>query len=184
MRGWGGRALPARAAIRHALVVLCCLALGAGAAAAQEFTGYGKATFGSSAKAVRALYPAAREVGPRERLVAPFIGAPHITRLVLDRQTVAGLPKPTLVELRFWKERLWSVIVYFGDNDDQQVLAMLTKRLGEPRVRSTTQTTWEGKDTQTAASAKQRWYSVNDLALSAEAQAWLAEQLKAKPHQH
>ncbi|MDX2166991.1 MAG: hypothetical protein SF182_08010 [Deltaproteobacteria bacterium] len=152
---------------------------------AAEPTGYGKAKFGSSTAAVKKLYPTLREVAPTDKLVAPFIGGPFITRMLLDNQTVAGLPKPVLVELRFWKDQLWGAIGYFGDNTDQQVMDMLTKQLGPPQASNAAQVTWTGKATQTIVSPRLRWYGTTDDALSKQAQAWLAEEIeKAKQHRH
>jgi len=167
-----------------ALAGLCGALLGAGIASAQEFTGYGDVTFGASETAAKKRYPAARAVGQLDNLGAPFLGGAHIDRLILDKQSVAGLPKPTTVELRFWKDQLWGVIVYFGDNTDQQVTDLLTKRLGPSQSKDPTRLTWVGTKTQTSATIKQRWYGVTDLALSKEAQAWLAGELRKKPHEH
>lgn len=163
-----------------ALALLCVTS-----AHAAEPTGYGKAKFGSSTAAVKKLYPKLREVTATDKLTAPFIGGPVITRMLLDKQTVAGLPKPILIELRFWKDQLWGVVGYFGDNTEQQVLDMLTKQLGPPQANNPAQVTWSGAKTQTIVSPKLRWYGITDDALSKQAQAWLAEQIeKAKQHKH
>jgi hypothetical protein len=170
--------------LRAALLGLLAL-LTVGPAAAAEFTGYGKAKFGATTAQVQKLYPAARAVTAADALNAPFLGGPYITRLVLEKQKVAGLPKPITVELRFWKDHLWGVVGYFGDNTDQQVLDMLTKQLGAPQATNAKQPSWFGDKTQTTASITLRWYGVTDDALSKEAQAWLAEEIeKAKQHRH
>lgn len=174
---------PRRRAARP-LAVLALVALCASTAAAAEPTGFGKAKFGATSAAVKKLYPAARPAGEQERLQAPYISGPEITRLVLDAQTVAGLPKPVLVELRFWKDKLWTVVVYFGENGNDEVIAQLTKQLGAPQSTDPTQPIWMGEKTQTIATTKQRWYSSNDLKLSLEAQSWLAEKLRHKGHDH
>ncbi len=171
-------------ALRAAFIGLLAL-LTVGAAAASEFTGYGKAKFGATTAAVQKLYPAARAATAADVLNAPFIGGPYITRLVLEKQKVAGLPKAITVELRFWKDHLWGVVGYFGDNTEQQVLDMLTKQLGTPQGTNAKQPSWFGDKTQTTASLTLRWYGVTDDALSKEAQAWLAEEIeKAKQHRH
>jgi hypothetical protein len=168
-----------------AALLLVGVPCAAGSANAAELTGYGKAKFGSTSAAVKKLYPKAREVAATDKLAAPFIGGPFITRLLLENQTIPGLPKPILVELRFWKDQLWGVIGYFGENTDQQVLDMLTKQLGPPQANNPAQVTWSGTKTQTIVSPRLRWYGTTDDALSTQAQAWLAEQIeKAKQHQH
>lgn len=141
---------------------------------ADEFTGFEKAPFGSTPEEFKKLYPKAEVLKEGEDLGAPTVGGAYITRLVLKDQPVTGLAKPTTVELRFWKRKLWGVIVYYGDNDDKQVLDMLTKRLGPSGSADPDYPLWERSKTQTAATVKQRWYGINDLPLSKEAQAWFA----------
>ena len=105
-----------------------------------------------------------------KNLGAPSVGGPFVHRLYLTEQTVEGLPKPVNVELRFWKKNLWVVQVYWGENTEQDVIAMLTKRLGPNRDENNP--LWITDTVQTTAVLKQHTYGSADLALSADAQAW------------
>jgi hypothetical protein len=96
---------------------------------------------------------------------------------MIEQQKVDGLDKPTTVELRFWKKKLWGFIVYFGDNKDEAVIAMLNGRLGPPDGTDPKYPVWKRAKTQTTAEMLQRWYGVNDLPLSTQAQAWFAQLL-------
>ena len=139
-----------------------------------EFTGYGKATFGMRWQAVKTLFPGAEELPDGKDTGAASIGGPFIHRLYLTNQRTDGLPKPVDVELRFWKKRLWGVLVYFKDNDPKLVLAMLTKRLGPAQSTDPDNPSWIFDKTQSSAAMKQSWYGTNDSALSKQAQAWFA----------
>lgn len=143
-------------------------------AAVREFTGYGKATFGMRWEEVKKLYPQAEEVPDGKDLGAANIGGPFVHRLLLKNQPFEGLPKPVMIELRFWKKKLWGVIVYFQDNDPQVVLAMLTKRLGPSQSTDPTNPLWMFDKTQTGAAMTQKWMGINDTPLSKQAQAWFA----------
>jgi hypothetical protein len=159
-----GRAQPAPAAAATA----------APTAPGGEFTGYGKAPFGMRWEAAKKLFPKAEELPDGKDMGAANIGGPFIHRLYLTDQKVEGLPKPVNVELRFWKKKLWGVIIYFKDDDPKLVLAMLTKRLGASQSTDPDNPLWVFDKTQTSASMKQSWYGINDSGLSKQAQAWFA----------
>jgi hypothetical protein len=147
---------------------------------ADEFTGYGSAPFLTTYDAFKRLYPSAEPVSEGANLGAPSIGGPYIRRLVLKDQKVEGLEKPTMVELRFWKNKLWGVIVYYGENNPEQIFAMLIKRLGPSDSTDPTNPLWERSKTQTTAQKKQLWFGINDRALSKEAQDWFKLALTGK----
>jgi hypothetical protein len=140
----------------------------------EEFTGFGKATFGMRWEAVKKLFPDAEEIPDGKDLGAASVGGPFVHRLLLKDQKVEGLAKPAKVELRFWKKKLWGVVVYFNDNEPQAVLAYLTKRLGPSQNTDPDNPIWFFDKTQTTASVSQKWYGTNDTALSKKAQAWFA----------
>jgi hypothetical protein len=140
----------------------------------KELSGFGKAPFAMRWEKVRALYPQAKEIPDGKDLGATPLGLPFVHRLVLEEQPVEGLAKPTTVELRFWKKKLWGFIVYFGANTDADVIAMLNQRLGPQDGTEAAYPLWKRANTQTTADLKQRWYGVNDLPLSAPAQAWFS----------
>jgi hypothetical protein len=147
---------------------------------ADEFTGYGAVPFHTTYDAFKTRYPSAEVVSEGQNLGAPSIGGPYIRRLLLKGQKVEGLEKPTMVELRFWKNKLWGVIVYYGENDPEKIHAMLTKRLGPSDSTDPTNPLWERSKTQTTAQTKQRWFGINDTVLSKEAQEWFKLALTGK----
>lgn len=140
--------------------------------------GFGPAAFGMGLMQVWKLFPLAKLMSGEEQLGAPLVAEPYVDRLELRDQSVTGLDKPTTVELRFWKDQLWSAVVYFGDNDVAQVKAFLEKTFGRPVGSEADHPTWPGPRVTTTAVYSQKWYasSLNDL--SQEADAWQGDMLK------
>src|SRR5262249_46593011 len=138
-----------------------------------EPDGYGPAKFGMSLAQVWKMYPQARMLGENESLGAAVVDGPYIDRLVLRDQSVPGFATPTTVELRFWKDKLWAVIVYFGKNDPEQCKAHLAKTFGPSRTRDPDNPVWNGAKVSTTGTYKEHWYGYVDIAMSQEAGAWL-----------
>jgi len=167
---------------RILLVIAALLLTSVSARAFEEPRGFGKATFGMPEAEVLKLYPDAVPLQPGQTLGASAVAGPDISRVVLKNHKVEGLAKPTTVELRFWKKQLWGVIVYFGDNSDAEVVALLEKQFGKSENPDPKQMLWVGTATQTTASLRQRWYGSNDQKLSKEAQTWFMNALKGHGH--
>ena len=144
----------------------------AAAAPIDTLKGYGPAPFGTRWDKAQKLFPKAEVLPENKNVGAPSVGGPFVHRLYLTDQHVEGLPKPVNVELRFWKKNLWVVQVYWGDNTDQDVVAMLTKRLGPNQGNDTVNLLWIGDKVQVTGSTKQHTYGSADLDLSADAQDW------------
>jgi len=137
--------------------------------------GFGAAKLGMSAAQVRALYPA---LAPAPALKnVPYFNNPKLTRYVLMQHAVDGLKEPVDIEFRFWDDHLWSVIVYTGNNPFDAVLAQLASRYG-PSSTHTGAPSWVGPRSSLVTTPAQKWYSVNDLVLSREAQHDLTERLR------
>lgn len=111
-------------------------------------------------------------------LGAPVLPAPAASRFLLPKQKVPGLEKPTDVELRFWEGKLWVVIVYFGENENEVVLDSLRKRLGQPTAGDALNPYWDDLKTNVTVISSKRYYAVSDRALSEKSRQWLAEQLR------
>lgn len=172
-----------RRALRWALAAgLALLPAVAGAAAAPVDTlrGYGPAPFGTRWDKAQALFPTAEVLPGNKNIGAPTVGGPFVHRLYLADQRVEGLPKPVNVELRFWKKNLWVVQVYWGENRDQDVLAMLTKRLGPNQSTDPGNLLWITDAVQVTGTTKQHTYGSADLGLSADAQAWFKKLMKGE----
>jgi hypothetical protein len=132
--------------------------------AARHPQGLRPARFGTRWDKAQQLFPKAEVLPDGKNLGAPSVGGPFVHRLYLTEQTVEGLPKPVNVELRFWKKNLWVVQVYWGENSEQDVIAMLTKQLGPNRDEKNP--LWVTDTVQTTAVLKQHTYGSADLALS------------------
>lgn len=140
----------------------------------KEFTGLGSFPFGGSLADFVKQYPKAEPLPEGKDLGSPTIGGPYIRRFVLQDQKFEGVDKPTQIEVRFWKNKLWAVIVYYGDNDDKKIHTMLDERLGPITTGDDDNPLWELEKTQVTAQRKQRWFGITQTALSNEARAWFA----------
>jgi len=140
-----------------------------------EPTGFGKARFGMTVAQVSEIYPQMEKL--TKSLGAAVVEGPLIERRVLWKEEISGLSKPVNVELRFWKDQLWVVIVYFGENDLETVVRLLTERHGPPSGKPAN-AIWEGKKSTIMIAGKARWYSIQDNAISKEAQAVFMEDFK------
>lgn len=158
------------------MVGLLTLALGVPALAmTNQPTGFGKAKFGQSVADVRKLLPAMEPT--QAHLGAMAFTSEFLQRFAIKDATVAGLAKPTTVELRFWKDKLWTVIVYFGSNPQADVEASLTKQLGPPTASSTASMIWRGDRTEVQSVTKGSYYAITENELSKDVQAWFTAQL-------
>ena len=134
-----------------------------------EPSGYGVLRFGSPPEQVERLYPGARRLNSLENLGAVPVTGPAVVRYVLENQKIPGFSKPVRVELRFWKNRLWVVIVYYGENAAEQVVAAVKKQVGDPENRNA-EPVWTGKKTTVSMANRERWYALSDNAVSKEVQ--------------
>jgi hypothetical protein len=174
------RSLPARL-LPVALCLAALAARGADTPPVDTLKGYGPAPFGTRWEKARTLFPGAEVLPDKKNVGAPSVGGPFVHRLYLTDQRVEGLPKPVNVELRFWKKRLWVVQVYWGDNSEQEVLAMLGKRLGPAQGNSGGGAPlWTTDTAQTTVTPSQRTYGTADLQLSAAAQRWFKQVMKGE----
>ena len=121
---------------------------------------------------LRRHYPEMEELGDQNLGALP-IGGPHISRYVARDQQQPGLAKPSDLEFRFWKDKLWIIIVYFGENDADAVMATLREQLGSPTGDDKQHPRWDGEKTEVTVSPAQGWYGIADKAASKEAREWL-----------
>jgi hypothetical protein len=151
---------------------------GTAAAMENEPAGIGKAKFGMSPAEVEKLYPGAvRTLVGMESLGAAPVGGPYVVRQAFSAHAVEGLPEPTTVELRYWKDQLWVVVVYYGNNSAEVVQEALRKRHGPPDLASN-DSLWRGEKVQVNTVNRERWYALADKALSAEAQKLFSEEMR------
>jgi hypothetical protein len=155
-------------------LALCC----APAAAIKGPSGYGKARFGSTVAQVKKLYPGLEELPPEKTLGAPVINGPDIARYVLHNQTYPGVKNPVDVEIRFWKGKLWLYIAYFPVDEGNAVQSKLTADLGAPENPTSEYPSWKLDTVSVLLEKKLGRVTVNENALSKEAQAWFLAELK------
>jgi len=141
----------------------------------KEPTGFANARFGASVEEVKNLYPRLEPL--TKSLGSAVVEGPLVTRWVLWQQKTPGLPHPTNVELRFWKGRLWVVIIYFGENSLQTVIDSLTARYGPPRGNALS-AVWTGAKSTVIVAGRAKWYSIHDNVISKEAQTAFIEDLR------
>ena len=153
------------------------LALAASAVARMtiEPKGFGKAHFGMSPAEVKKLYPNMRTLGRESFGATPVLG-PDFVRQLLPAERIEGLSKPVPVELRYWKSRLWVVIVYYGANSTDDVVKYLKKLVGDPSNREP-EPMWRGGEVTVNAANRERWYAISDNNLSRGVQVLLQSEL-------
>lgn len=140
-------------------------------ALAAEPDGFGKAKFKMTSEQVKAAIPKLEET--EEQLGAAVVGGPRVKRFVLRKYKVPGIEHPTDVELRFWDDKLWVVIVYFGQNDYASVSKALEKQLGPTSHGDDKSRVWLGEKTTSTVSDREKYYSFADNDLSNVARAAL-----------
>lgn len=161
-RGWMKRSITGITA----LVVIASMQT---MAAAGEPTGFGKAKFKMTSAEVKKVFPKMEVL--EKPLAAAVVGGSYATRFVLWDYAMPGLKKPVDVELRFWSDRLWVIIVYFKENDTESVVEALRKEVGSPGNGDANFLTWIGDTSTTVLTRRDQYYSISDNDLSAEARA-------------
>ena len=128
-------------------------------AAGEEPSGFGDAKLQMILDELRSYYPELEDPGDKNLGALP-IGGPHISRYVARDQQVPGLANPSDLEFRFWKDKLWIIIVYFGDNGADAAMATLRKQLGSPTGSDKQLPRWDGEKTEVTAHLAQGWYGI------------------------
>ena len=158
------------------LALLAMTALPAAAAVTNEFTAYDGAQLGSTPEQVRKAFPK-MEVTTENLGSQPF-PSEHLVRYVVRDAKIAEAGKPGMVELRFWNNKLWAIVVYYPPDTKDAVLAALTKRLGPPNGTNPAKPSWQGAKSSVFVETSLNWFAVTDNALSKEAQAWFLANLQ------
>lgn len=129
--------------------------------------GYGKAKFGMTLEQVRQLYPALAPAPPFT--AAAYFRSRNLTRYLLAGVEIRGLKRPCNVELRFWKNQLWSVITFYGANPFSAVVQKLQREYGPPTTKSS-DPTWALGTATLITSPGQLWYSVDGAEIGKDVQ--------------
>ena len=129
--------------------------------------GFGKAKLGMSVAEVQAHYPdLAPATGPTR---AAYFRAPELKRYLLPVTAVPGLQSECKIELRFWKDRLWGVIIDYRKNRFADVRALLRQQYGPPTLDGR-EPTWIFPATTIMAVPLQGWYAIEDNEITKEVQ--------------
>ncbi|MFN8641986.1 MAG: hypothetical protein U0802_10120 [Candidatus Binatia bacterium] len=150
--------------------VLVTLAALPAAALKNEITAFGKAKLGDTTDQVRKVFPKMKPT--TDNLGAQTFPSEHLERFVVTDVVVPETKQKGTLELRFWKGKLWAIIVYDGDGNDQKVIEALTKRMGPPNGTNPAKPGWNGDKSQVFVEAEHHWYSVTENQMSKDAQAW------------
>ena len=135
-------------------------------------TGFGKAKFGMTLEQVRPLYPT---LAPAPQMTgAAYFRSPQLARYLVTKVRVPGLQEPCTLELRFWKNQLWSAIIHYGTNKFSDVEAILRKEYG-PLTSKTGAPTWTFDTATVVTSPGQLWYSFDDNGIGKDVQGALVE---------
>ena len=165
-----------RIASRAVLVWLVALAPTTVGAFQNESPGFEQLRFGQTIDDVRKAYPKVRQLD-REELGATVVYSPYIDRYQVPEVHLSGLTQPVSFELRFWKQKLWVAIIYFGNNSTEDIVKLLTARYGSP-TSTKPDPAWVGKVAVVATSSKQKWFSVSDRVAGKEISTLLIESLQ------
>jgi len=132
--------------------------------------GVGKADFGMSPAQVEKAYKDKFRRLDKEHLGATPVYNPDIVRDLIEDQRLIGLEQPVNIELRFWKDKLWVAIVYYGKNPNEKVNEALRREYGTPD-QTGKDAIWKGDKVMVNSANAERWYAVSDVAVSREVQA-------------
>jgi hypothetical protein len=134
--------------------------------------GVAAAKFGMTVEQARQRYP---DLAPAPVMIgAAYVISPDLSRYVVPKIELPGLPGDSSLELRFWKKQLWSIIVYYGSTPFPTVLDYLRREYG-PTAATTGDPTWTLGKVAIVTSPGQMWYSLEDSEVSKEVRsAWLA----------
>ena len=142
--------------------------------------GIGAAQLGENREAVKKALPAMQNLAPGQKLASAVFSSPHLERFIVRDHKVEGHTKPVDVELRFWRDKLWALIVYFSKEDTSAVLASLKARYGAFTNGAEDRPVWEGKLVTLQAYGPQAWYGLTLNSISEDARTWFFKALTGK----
>jgi hypothetical protein len=94
---------------------------------------------------------------------------PKLTRFTIRQIKLAGLEKPTDVDLQFWVGKFWLAQVHLGENDTARTETYLRERYGAPDYQDDNYMTWNGKTAAAVLSRRHKTFEVHDEGMSNEA---------------
>jgi hypothetical protein len=137
--------------------------------------GFGTAKFGMTLEQVRQLYPTLAKAPVVTS--AAYFRLPSLTRYWITKVDVPGLRSQCDVEFRFWKNRLWSVVVYYGANAFADVAEKLRREYGPPSTKSR-DPSWAFGSASITTSPGQMWYSLDDNEIGKDVQRGFTETIQ------
>ncbi len=122
--------------------------------------GEGQFEIGMSVADVRRLHPELKALARPLAVAAPAL--PSVARYVLSKQRVSEHTKESDIELRFWNDKLWAVIVYFPAEEADAVGTALRARYGPPASGNRMSSIWRRAGITLVLAPTQRWYGFTD----------------------
>jgi len=140
--------------------------------------GFGSAKLRMRVEDVRKAYP---QLEPAPRVSShAFFGHPSLARYVVMQTRLPELQEPVDIEFRFWDDRLWTILVYYGKNTTGSVTAYLPKLYG-PAQGIGSNPAWVGPRSKVLVSTRAQWFSITDTDLAYDAQKAFMEMQDTRP---
>ncbi len=143
-----------------------------------DLKGFAEIEFGDSLEVAKKKHPEMRPVSTTDtRLNAAAIQSPHLVREVIGDYKLGNVPTPVQVELRFWRDQLWAVVVYYDRGESEAVLKYLDETYG-PRTSGTPQRPiWSDDRVQLQVVTTGGWYGATSKSISEDARSWFFKKL-------
>jgi hypothetical protein len=132
---------------------------------AEQKDWFSRAQMGMSSAQVREILPDMKNAEGGEE--------PHISRTLVERYITTGQAFDGLqgcrLELRFFDDRLWVILVNYEDNPTEEVERILKERYGEPTLQYGDVARWSGSGLEVILQPKTKSFSFADEAVAEEA---------------
>ena len=125
---------------------------------------FSRAQMGMSSAQVREILPDMKNAEGGEE---PHTSHTRVERYITTGQAFDGLQGCRL-ELRFFDDRLWVIIVNYEDNSTEEVERILKERYGEPTSQYGNVARWSGSGLEVILERNAKWFSLGDEALAEE----------------
>jgi len=143
-----------------------------------DLEGFAGIEFGDSLEVAKKKHPEMRPVSTNDtRLNAAAIQSPHLMRQVIGDYKLGNVPTPVQVELRFWRDQLWAVVVYYDRGESEAVLKYLDETYGPRTSGAPERPIWSDDRVQLQVVTTGGWYGATSKPISEDARAWFFKKL-------
>ncbi len=155
-----------RDCLRVGLLLAGCICVASACAKEESQDWFERTRLGMSVAEVQELLPTMEIFGGEEARAYP------VRAYFAADQTFDQLPG-CRVELRFFEDRLWVMVVHYGDHPTAEVQRILEERYGAPSRQAGPSTYWTDEGVEVMLQSNSRSFSLAELTISAEViQAW------------